>query len=267
MTIFGKIILIFSVSAQVPAPSLSSVRQAIEKKDMERAVRDLKALYPAGLQKTADVERVSQWMSLFLFDETVALYEKAVELSSKKEMSAEDYFRKALLKEPHNKVLHQSLITHLIDQKKTNEALVVIDHAEKSYPYFKVFSLYRRYLVPIKLSSEESKKTIIKEQRLCMSTPLSAEAVDFCRFVLLREATGKKVKLDAKAMEDQKTILTPDALFSLWEMTSDTEYLKQYVTKCHGRTEQEKRADRLFPGVCSKVTDVEALLKTEDPED
>lgn len=271
MSILVASILILGVHAQSPAPlppaSLANVRAAIEKKDTEKAVYELKRLYPAGLQRRADVQRVSQWMSLFLFDETVALYEKAVEMSAKKDAAAEDFFRKALVKEPHNKTLHQSLITHLIDYKKTKDALSAITAAEDAYPYFKVFSLYRRYLEPTKMLPGETHRAKAKGQHFCSNAPLSDDAVDFCRAVLLREDVSNKVRRDKKTIEEYKSIRNPEALYSLWEMTSSTEYLKQYVAKCQSRTDQEKRTDRLFPGVCSKVTDVEALLKTEDPEE
>ncbi len=270
----GTLIWIVTAHAQAPATttpahssaSLATVRLAIEKKDMEKAVRDLKALYPARLQNAADVERVSQWMSLFLYDETVAYYEKAVELAAKNDPGAEESFRKALAKEPHNKLLQQSLITYFIDQKKMADALTAITSAESKYPYFKVFSLYRRYVQPAKTAVND-KRAAVRDQKTCVSSPLSADAMDFCRAVLLREAVANKVKFDKKTVDELKSIRYPEALFSLWEMTSDVEYLKQYISKCRALSDQEKRLARLFPGVCSKVNDVEPLLKTQDPED
>lgn len=254
-----------NTATRKPIQSLGSVRAAIENKDTEKAVQILKDMYPQGLQRPADVERVAQWLSLFLLDETVSLYEKAVELSTKKEASAEDYFRRALAKEPHNKILHQTLIAFLMDQSKTKDALAAIELAEKNYPYFKIFSLYKRYLVP-PTGAIDDKKTL-REQKNCGQWALSTEEGEFCRTVFLREVAKNRAKLDKKTLDEQRSITSPEALFSLWEMTSNMEYLKQYVTKCQGRSDQEKRSARLFPGVCSKVTDVEALLKTEDPEE
>lgn len=255
-------IIISIYSAQsMSAPTLSDVRRSLEQKDADKAVSQLLSMYPRALQNDADIARVGKWLSVFLYDETVASYEKAIELAGKNEASAQEHLQKALLKEPHNKTLRQAYVAYLIDHDKKDEALQQIADAEKKYPYFKIYSIYRRYLTP------EAKKAGARDLKVCQSTQLSADEMDFCRAVFFREAAINKIKGDKKWIDEGKSLRYPDALYSLWEMTSSMEYLKHYITKCQGLTDQEKQSARLFPGVCSKVKDVEPLLKTEEPEE
>lgn len=241
--------------------SLYEVRQLIEKKDVDKAVSSLQSMYPKHFGKDAEVERVGKWLSVFLYDDTVAFYEKAIELAAKGESSAYDQLLKAKEKEPHNKVVRQSLLAYLIEQNKKSEAQKLLEESQKLYPYFKIYHVYALYM---NVESADEKK---KDVKLCGSEQFSKEEKDFCKFTLLRDFAAQKLKADKKRIEDAKALAFPDALFVLWEMTSSTEYLKQYMTKCQGLTEQEKRSARLFPGMCSKIKDVEPLLKTEDPEE
>lgn len=259
-------LLSFVFVVRAEAASLQDVRQLIEKKEVDQAVAQLAAMSPRQFGKDEDVARVGKWLSVFLYDDTVALYEKAIEQASKGEAAAYDQLLKAKDKEPHNKIVRQSLLAYLIDQQKTSEAQQLIEESQKNYPYFKIYSIYARYLQPQKISALD-KKGASKEQKLCTSGQFSLDERDFCKFVLLREASAQKLKVDKKKIEEAKGISFPDALFVLWEMTSSTEYLKQYMTKCQGLTDHQKRSARLFPGMCSKVKEVEPLLKTQEPEE
>lgn len=248
-------------AAEVKGPQISDVRQSIENKESQKAVEQLQLIHSTGRLKESDVSRVSGWLSLFLYDETVATYEKALELAGKTDPRAQEELQKALAKEPNNKILHQSYIVYLIDQGKVEEARTYILGMEKKYPYFRIFSIYLRFL------TKATQKATPKEQKMCSTASLSAEEKDFCRFVFIKEHLGLKLKVDKKMIAEAQQIQFSEVLFLLWEMTSNMEYLKQYITKCQTLTDKEKRSARLFPGVCSKVTEVEPLLKTEDPEE
>jgi hypothetical protein len=259
-------LLLFVFTAGAKTAPLQVVRDLIENKDVDQAVVHLLAMYPKQLNRDEDVVRVGKWLSVFLYDDTVALYEKAIEQAAKGEAAAYDNLLKAKEKEPHNKILRQSLIGYLVDQQKDSEAEQLIADSQKAYPYFKVYSIYLRYLQSGK-SAQADKKAAIRDEKICMSAQLSEDEKDFCKFVFLREMSLQKIKIDKKHLESAKKIKFPEALFVLWEMTSSTEYLKQYMTKCQGLTDQQKRSARLFPGVCSRVKDVEPLLKKQEPEE
>lgn len=241
--------------------TLYEVRQLIEKKDVDKAVSSLHSMYPKQFSKDEDVARVGKWLSVFLYDDTVAFYEKAVELAAKGESAAYEQLQKAKEKEPHNKTVRQTLLAYLIEQDKKSEAIKLLEESQKLYPYFKIYQAYALYMTGAGTGDKK------KDLKLCATGQFSKEEKDFCKFTLLRDFVAQKSKADAKRIEEAKSLAFPDTLFLLWEMTSSTEYLKQYITKCQGLTEQEKRSARLFPGICSKVKDVEPLLKTEDPEE
>jgi hypothetical protein len=259
-------LLLLIVTAGAKTASLQSVRDLIENKEVDQAVAQLLAMHPKQLHKDEDVARVGKWLSVFLYDDTVALYEKAIEQAAKGDAEAHDNLLKAKEKEPHNKILRQSLISYLVDQQKNSEAQELITESQKAYPYFKVYSIYERY-VQLEKKAPADKKATAKDDKICALAQLSEDEKDFCRLVSLREMSLQKIKIDKKRLETAKKIKLPEALFVLWEMTSSTEYLKQYMTKCQGLTDQQKRSARLFPGVCSKVKDVEPLLKKQEPEE
>lgn len=241
--------------------SLKNVREYIEKKDMSRAVEILAEMYPRDLQNETDIARVAKWLSVFLFDETISHYEKALELALKGDPSTGEELKKALLKEPNNKILNQMSISLALDGQRLEDASAQIQGAQKKYPYFKIFSLYKYYLKPSKVRAS------LKQQEICQTQHFSDEEKDFCRAVFLREAAQLKLKLDKKSLMSALSIKYPEALFSLWEMTSQGEYLKQYLAKCNGLSDKEKRQLVLFPSACTRVIEVETLLKAQPAEE
>lgn len=258
------LLLGFGASLWVPASAkqspLQEARAFIEKKDTEQAVKILRAMYPLQLKSEADVSRVSQWLSVFLYDETVASFEKAVQLSEEKNEGSSEEFKKALAKEPHNKKLHQAYIVSLIDARKESEALLQIELAEQQYPYFKIFSVYKEYLKP-QLFKEKS------DLRYCRAAYLLPEEREFCSAVFIKAAAQRRETLRPEIINQGLKLFYPDVLFFLWEMTSRKEYLNKYLDKCRNEAQAIKQTARLYPGLCAKHQEVEKLLKpTEDGE-
>jgi predicted Zn-dependent protease len=234
--------------------SLKTVREAIEKKDVDAALKALSVMHTQKRLAEKDLVRVSDWLSIFLYEDTMATYEKALELSVLKDTTATAEFEKALRKEPNNKRLLQSYITFLINQNKKEEAEVALNDARKKYPYFRVFDLYESFL----------KGTGAVEPMKCNYAQLSAEEKDFCELLSLRQQSLHGAHKN-KNIELAKRLAYPEAQFYLWEMTSNQEYLKKYISKCDGLSDKQRRAYSLVPGVCSKKNEVESLL-TETPD-
>ncbi|MCB9072614.1 MAG: hypothetical protein H6623_03265 [Bdellovibrionaceae bacterium] len=233
---------------QQPPSTLNSVREAISKKDMDVAVALLQKMYPKQLQRGADIKRVTQWFHIFLYEDTVTSFEGALDLVTKQEAGAEEAFQKALRKEPHNRLINQTYVTYLIDHEKKDEAMTALANLTSKYPYFKVYTLYRAYIAPEQGFDGAS----------CLSEELNNEEKDFCRYLLLRHK--KPIANKKKDIEQLEKIHLPDAQFYLWEMTSNKEYLKNYLAKCRGLSDKQKRAYSVIPGVCRKQKEIETLL-------
>lgn len=246
-------------AASMPSP-LQEARVYIERKDTESAVKILEKMYPRQLKSESDVSRVAQWLSVFLYDETVASFEKAVELAEEKNEGSAEEFKKALAKEPHNKKLHQAYIVSLMDANRLSEALSHIEFVEKKYPYFQIFSIYKEY---IKSDSVKEKR----DPRRCKTVYLSSQEREFCVAVFIKGAAQRRETLSPEVISQGLKLFYPDVLFFLWEVTSRKEYLNKYLERCRSEAQSIKQTARLYPGLCLKHQEVEKLLKpTEDGE-
>lgn len=252
-------LLVLSVGVWSPAfaktSQLQEVRELIEKKETDQAVTKLRALYPKQLNVPQDVERVAQWMSIFLYDETVATFERAVQLAEEKDyVGASVEFKKALAKEPHNKRIHQAYIVNLIDGGQTQEALSQIEITTQQYPFFHIFSLYGKYLGKTAIPDKGDAKE-------CRSPYLLKEEKEFCVAVQMKRAATQKENLRADMQTQAQKSFYPDTLFFLWEMTSRKEYLNKYIERCREESLKLKHAVRLYPEMCFRSQEVEKLLK------
>lgn len=261
----SKIFLATVILATLPLgaeePSLKKVRELIAEKKTEAAMEMLRADSRHILKSEKNIKDVAQWFSLFLYEESMAIFERAIDQFDKDPEKSAAEFRQLLLKEPHNKRVLQNFIVLLLDQKKYKEAKELIDRARSQFPYLYMYELYSQYL----MAMEGTPLTVSPQ---CERRGLSELEEDFCR--LLR-TTANWSESKAATSSERRAILTknrlPEAKYWLWKSSQEENHLKSYALECERLSEKDKKNYRIIPGVCAKMAEVQNTLKPAETDE
>jgi len=199
------------------------------------------------------VLEVNRWFSLFLYDDSLGLYEKALENISKDPASAEEDLQKVLRGEPYNKVALQTYVSFLIDQKRVKEAKEQIENTARQMPFLSIFETYASY---VSLMGDAVMATIPAVSG-CEKRGFNEVETDFCN--LTRLISQVKTGQDVKKLAAKITL--PDAKYWLWMRSKNPADLKAYLTLCQTLSGKVKKSYRIVPSVCAKMQDAEKHLK------
>jgi len=251
-----------AATAEKP-PSLEQVRDLIAAKKTAEAVGILKTDWQRLLKTEKDYHDVTQWLSIFLYENSMELYEKAEELAPTDAGGATEQFEQLMEKEPYNKIAISSYLAFLIDQKKYTVAQILLDRALLQFPYFPVFSVYKTLLLE---AQDQAGATVA-----CDKKSMGAVELELCQLshlvvkVKARDAKRKPSEQELKNLAGKTTI--PDAQYWVWVATKNENYLKRYVSLCQGLTEKYKKNYRIVPGLCAKMQEAQSQLESKQNDE
>lgn len=253
-----KIIVLLSLQLAAAAPSsLEQVRELIAAKKTTEAVAILKADHARLVRGEKDFKNVNQWLSLFLYENSMELYEKAEELAPTDPSGAKEQFEALLEKEPNNKVAMCAYLKFLIEQKKWGDAKAFAEKSAALLPYFPIFSVYKSLIA---LNQNEATVVVICDKKAM--TSVEAELCQLAHLIAKVQSRDPKKKVheqELKNLAGRSTI--PDAHYWLWKATQNLTHLRTYVKHCHGLTEKYKKNYRIVPDLCAKMREAESQLE------
>jgi hypothetical protein len=244
-------------------PSLDTVRDLIAGKKTGEAVAILKTDSGRLLKTEKNYKDVTRWLSMFLYEDSMALYQKAEELAATDAAGALEQFEALLEKEPYNKEAITAYLSFLIDQKKFSEAKKQTDKASENFPYFGIFQVFKVLIA----QAQDEAATL----STCDKRTMTAVETELCHYAQLRgkvavkDPKRKPTEQELKNLAGKTTI--PDASYWLWKATQNETYLKRYVSLCRGLTEKYKKNYRIVPGLCAKMPEAENLLEPKQNDE
>lgn len=256
---FSSLILFFLFAVPAGAAvDLKTVKSLLAEKKSNEAIQLLKDHHKALLRSPQDRQELGRWLSLFIFEDSMAAFERAVGFSDLKPQEAESEFKKALSIEPYNKTLIQNYASFLLTQQRWKEAVGFIDEKRAEQPYMDVYNLYG-----IHARSQIGDKPA---PPICESKDYDEVELKYCYLVQLIvkvSSAGSKEQLDIKDLRAQaRKIKIPEAYYWVWKGREETEDLQSYVTLCKNLSDKDKKIYKVIPGVCLKSEEAAQKLKT-----
>jgi tetratricopeptide (TPR) repeat protein len=247
-----------ALPSEFPPTSLVGIKTLFAAKRVDEAIKILREQHKQILRDDSSRRELSRWLSSFLFDDTMAIHEKALGLEEQKPDEAVAEFKKALAAEPYNKVLITHYLSFLIGSDQWRQAQEFAESKWSEQPYM---SLYKIYATHAKALLGEK-----VELPSCDARDLMEVEAKYCYLVQL---IVKVSAADPKTPVDSTTIKLlvkrsklPDANYWAWKARGDREELKKYVSLCQSLSPKDKKNYKIVPGVCNKLEDALEKLKT-----
>jgi hypothetical protein len=247
-----------AVVAPLPPSSMAQIKTLFAEKKVDDAIKILRQQYKSLLRTDSDRRELSRWLSLFLFDDTMATHEKAMGLEETKAEEAEAEYKKALDAEPYNKAVISHYLSFLIGTERFRPAQSFVESKLVEQPYMALYKLYGAHAQAL-LGQKTSAPP-------CDSRDFDEVELKYCYLVQL---IVKVSALDPKAPLEQGPLKTlakraklPDAQYWLWKANGDQGELKKYVSLCQSLSVKDKKNYKIVPGVCNKLEDAVQKLKT-----
>lgn len=233
-------------------PSLKTIKELIAQRKVAEASALLKEHGKEWIKTHQQRLEVNQWMSVFVTDEALGLFEKAVEKLDSDNDAAIDYLEKAIKLEPHNRVVSTFLFSRWMAPKEA-KARELLDLKIIEQPYLQIFHLYKTHL---QLLAKGSPATM-SPSPTCDAQLYDVDELDYCRLLQMiwwvkQTPQGKSNGAHAAKIirNYSQQIKNPEAAYWLWQWSGQKEDLKIYLSKCQGLSTKDKKAYGGFPGVC-----------------
>ncbi|MBY0315712.1 MAG: hypothetical protein K2Q26_09345 [Bdellovibrionales bacterium] len=233
-------------------PSLKVVKELIGRRKIAEASELLRLHGKEWIRTAQQRQDVNQWMSVFVTDEGLGLFEKAVEKLDSDNEAAINYLEKAMALEPYNRLVSTFLISRLMNPKEVR-AREILELKLSQQPYLSIFQLYKVHLELLAKGSPATMSPIPK----CEAQLYDSNEMDYCHLLQMMwwvKQTPKGKSNGAQAAKVIKNysqqIKNPEAFYWLWQWSGHKEDLKNYLSKCQGLSTKDKKAYGGIPGVC-----------------
>lgn len=260
---YALLLLLFlsapAICAEKKPSDIVQIKKWLVEKRVKDVVRALRADHSKLIQTIEQRKKIQQWLGVFVFEETLNHYSKAIELQNEEPKAALGYYKKAISLEPQNWKLHGAYISLLMDQKQYEEAQRTIEEKIKEQPYLPIYNLYQQHLTLIQTKKSPFSLT-------CSSKEYFEIGLKYCRYLKLIIFAKQNAH---SSQENEKTLghLTkqlelPDVSYWRWHLTEKREHLQQYITTCAGRDQwtKQNKEYRLIPGICAYVDEAKTAL-------
>lgn len=241
-----------TVFAADSKPTLKSVKDLIGRRKISDASMMLERHYKELIKSQAQRLEVNKWFSIFITDEALGYFEKAVEKLEIENEAATDLLEKANLIEPFHREISTFLIARLFFYKEAR-AREILQTKIKQQPYLAIFNLYQTHF---QLLAQESPATVSLVPT-CEPQIYQTNELDYCHLLQMIWWVKQTPKGRSNGMQAAKVIKNysqkiknPEAAYWLWQWSGKKEDLKSYLSKCQGLSTKDKKAYGSIPGVC-----------------
>lgn len=245
------------------AGDLSELKHFFIEKKVDEAIKILKEQHRSLLKNANDYQELSRWLSIFLYDETMVIHEKALGLASTKPDEADAEFKKALVAEPYNKEIISNYMVFLITTQRYKQVISEMTAKLVEQPYMELYKVYQAHAQLLQGQKQDPV--------MCDGRDLDEIELQYCQYVQLvyrlsalnANTDPKEALREINALKPLfKKVKIPDAFYWLWKARGDLAELKKYVSLCQSLSAKDKKTYRIVPGVCSQLEEATQKLKT-----